>query len=132
MKYTVKKHTKSEFYPIYCKWLETHNFPAISELVLPENVFVFYTEDIPCYCMWLYFTDSKLCWIAFPSSNKNVHYKKREKGMEFLINYILAYCKNKKIKMVLTTSNTDPVIESLTNTGFSIGDKGVNHYIKIL
>lgn len=132
MNYTVKQHSKNEFYPIYCKWLEGHNFPAISELVLPENVFVFYSDDVPCYCIWLYFTDSKLCWIAFPASNKNVNFKKREKGLEFLMNHVLSYCKKKKIKMVLTTSNTSPVIESLKNSGFETGDQGVNHYYKIL
>lgn len=132
MKYSVKQHPKKEFYPIYCKWLETHNFPAIAEILLPENVFVFYTDEVPCYCLWLYFTDSKLCWIAFPASNKNVNFNKRNCGMEFLLNEVLKYCKKKKIAMVITTSNTEKIMESLLITGFVEGDKGVNHYVKIL
>lgn len=132
MKYSVKQHSKKEFYPIYCKWLETHNFPAISDLLLPENVFVFYTDEVPCYCIWVYFTDSKLCWIAFPASNKNVNYKKRTGGMEFLLNEVLKYCKRKKILMVITTSNTETIVEPLLKSGFNEGDKGVNHYYQKL
>lgn len=132
MMFTVKKETKKDFYPTYCKWLETHNFPAISDLLLPENVFVLYADEVPCYCIWVYFTDSKLCWIAFPASNKNVNFKKRTGGMEFLLDEVLKYCKRKKIKMVITTSGTESIMNSLLNSGFSVGDQGVNHYIKTI
>jgi hypothetical protein len=60
MEFIVHKHSKAEFYPIFCKWLEGHNFPEISDLILPENVFICYADEVPIYCIWLYRTDSKL------------------------------------------------------------------------
>lgn len=130
MEFRVHKHSKAEFYPIYCKWLEGHDFPIINGAILPENVFTCYADEVPIYCIWLYFTDSKLCWVAFPASNKNVNYKKKIGGMEFLLNAVLKYCKRKKIETVITTSSTEAIIEPLLKAGFSIGDTGVNHYVK--
>jgi len=130
MEFIVKKHSKEEFYETFCKWLDQHSFPLINELVLPNNVFVCYVGEIPIYCIWLYFTDSKLCWVAFPASNKNVNYKKRLGGMEFLLDSVSRYCKRKKIVSIITTSSTESVIKPLLNSGFELGDSNVNHYIK--
>jgi hypothetical protein len=130
MDYIVQKHSRADFYGTFSEWLEQHSFPQINELVLPNNVFVCYSEGIPIYCIWLYFTDSKLCWVAFPASNKNVNYKKRIGGMEFLLDSVSRYCKRKKIVTIITTSNTDSVIKPLLNSGFELGDSNVNHYIK--
>jgi len=46
MAFLVKRHSKSEFYETFSKWLFNHNFPIINEILLPENVFVCYNEEI--------------------------------------------------------------------------------------
>ena len=46
MAFLVKRHSKPEFYETFSKWLFNHNFPIINEILLPENVFVVYSEDI--------------------------------------------------------------------------------------
>lgn len=68
-------------------------------------------------------------WIAFPASNKNVNYKQRIGGMEFLLEHIKNYAKKKGIMTLFTTSSTTSVVDSLTNTGFEVGDKNVNHFL---
>lgn len=129
----MKKHNKSEFYKTFSHWLDLHHFPRINELILPENVFVTYDkDDYPIYCVWFYFTDSKLAWIAFPASNKNIAYKKRQYGLDFLIKYVCNYAKKKGFLTVITTSGTDSVIESLTKNEFELGDSNISHYIKKL
>lgn len=132
MSFSVKKHSKEEFYETFCKWLDSQNFPQINKEILPENCFVAYVDEIPCYCIWVYFTDSKLAWIAFPASNKNVSYKKKQGGLDYLINYVCDYLKRKKILTVITTSGTENVIKVLEKSGFEIGDSQINHYIKKL
>jgi hypothetical protein len=82
MEFIVHKHSKAEFYPIFCKWLEGHNFPEISDLFF-QKMFL-YADEVPIYCIWLYRTDSKLVWLAWPASNKNVNYKKKVGGMGFV------------------------------------------------
>ena len=129
MAFEVKKHSKEEFYEIFSKWLDLHHFPRINKEVLPENCFVCYKNDLPIYSFWVYYTDSKLMWIAFPASNKNVNYKKRLGGMEFLLEHIKEYAKRKGIITLFTTSSTESIIESLTKSGFEIGDTNVNHMV---
>ncbi len=132
MSFVVKKHSKEEFYKIFSKWLETQNFPSINKEVLPNNCFVCFVDEIPCYCIWVYYTDSKLAWIAFPASNKNVNYNKKKGGLEFLINYVCDYLKNKKVLTVFTTSSTDSVTKSLEKNYFEIGDSNVSHFFRKL
>lgn len=132
MLFSVKKYSKEEFYEIFSKWLETQNFPSINKEVLPNNCFVCYADEIPCYCVWVYFTDSKLAWIAFPASNKNVNYNNKIGGLDFLINYVCNYLKNKKMLTVFTTSSTDSVTRSLEKNNFEIGDSNVSHFFRKL
>ena len=128
MAFEVRKHSKEEFYDVFSTWLDNHQFPRIHKDVLPENVFVCLKEEIPIYCIWTYFTDSKLMWIAWPASNKNVNHKKRIGGMEVLLEHVKNYAKRKGIMTLFTTSGTESIINSLTSVGFEIGDKSINHY----
>jgi hypothetical protein len=130
MAFKVVQKSKDEFYEVFIKWLESHRFPILNKEILPENVFVCLTDDVPCYCIWFYHTNSKLAWIAFPASNKNVNFKKREQGLTYLINEVCKYAKKKKIKTLITTSGTESVVESLLRNDFELGDNNVSHYIK--
>ena len=132
MKFTVKQHSKEDFYETFSKWIAGHHFPPLDKRILPENVFVCYSDDIPVYCVWVYFTDSKLCWIAWPASNSNVISNRKKGGKRFLFEAVSKYCKKKKILLLLTTSSTETIIDSLLLSGFEEGDKGVNHYVKKL
>jgi len=132
MEFTVKKQATDSFYETFKGWLSEHKFPEISRLILPENVFVCYSDGEPVYSTFFYFTDSKLAWVGFPASNKNIPYKNREKGLEFLMEYIVKYAKRKKMAMIITTSGTEAVIKACNGAGFLLGDENVNHYLRIL
>ena len=132
MNFQVKKHSKEEFYETFCNWLATQSFPLINKEILPENVFVLYSDEVPCYCVWIYYTDSKLAWLAFPASNKNVNYNKKKGGLPYLFNHVCDYLKKKKILTAFTTSSTSAVIEALKNSNFEVGDTNVSHFIRKL
>jgi len=134
MQYTVKKHSKDEFYETFSLLLDKHRFPRINDKVLPEICFAVYNEDdIVLYSFWFYFTSSKgLAWLAFPVSNKSIPIKKRRGAFEFLLEHIGNYAKKHGIISLFTTSSTDGVIEPLLKSGFEVGDIGVNHYLKRL
>jgi hypothetical protein len=130
MQYTVKKHSKEEFYPIYQKWLEQHNFPILNDKILGENMFVCYREEIPIYAFPFWFTDSKICIIAFVASNKKISYNKKRGGLDFLISEIIKYAKRKSMMTIYTTTTTDSVITSLKNNGFTNGDLDSSQFFK--
>lgn len=133
MEFIVRKHNKSEFYETYLQWSDDHKFPRVSDLVLPENIFVCYNDDeIPIYSIYFYHTDSKLGWLAFPISNKNVAYNKRNGGLKTLFERVVQYAKNKGYKSLITTSSTKEVISVMNEIGFIEGDINVNQYLRIL
>lgn len=133
MDFQVRKHSKEEFYDTFLNWLVSQSFPLINKEVLPEVCFVLYSGEVPCYSVWVYFTSSKgLAWIAFPSSNKDVNYNKKQGGLTYLFNFVNDYLKKKKILTVFTTSGTENVIKALKESGFEEGDSNISHYVKPL
>jgi len=127
----VEKHSKKEFFPTYEKWLAENGFPYISDLVLPENVFVAYSNDIPCYAVWFYHTDSKMCQIGFPAGNKNINYKIKEGAFAFLFKEVSKYAKRKGYLRIFTTSATESVVKAMIEADFVEGEE-CKHYFKIL
>lgn len=129
MQYTVKKHSKDEFYETFLNWCDLHKFPKIPDITLPENVFVCYKEEVPIYAIWFYHTDSKMSHIAYPISNKKVSYNSRRGGLEFLINEVVKYARRKKIVCLFTTSGTEEVVGTLIKCGFVEADKNVTQFV---
>ena len=130
MQFTVKKHSKADFYSIYAKWLEQHNFPVLSDKILGENIFVCYRDDEPIYAVPFWFTDSKICIIAFVASNKSISYNQKKGGMDYLISEVIKYAKRKKMLTIYTTTTTESVIISLKNNGFTNGDLDSSQFFK--
>ena len=130
MEFRVHKHSKAEFYPIFCKWCIQHSFPVINDGWLPENCFVCSIDGMQIYCLWFWHTDSKLCMIGFPASNKNVNYKKRNGGLEYLLEYVNKYAKRKKYTGIFTNSGTEIIIDSLLKLGYIETDLNVKQLIK--
>lgn len=128
MSFIVKKHSKEEFYPTYCKWSEVHGFPIMNSEVLPQNCFVTYIDDIPIYAMWYWFTDAKVSVLGFMMSDKTVNYKLRIGGKQALIKRIIEYAKSKNQLLLYCPTTSESVIEVIKEFGFSQGDKDSSQY----
>lgn len=126
MAFSVKQLPKSEFYDIFASWLNGHNFPLVRESVLPENAFVCYSGNIPVYCYWVYKTDSKLVWLGYSASNKEVPFSQREGGLGVLVTEIENHCKTLGIEMIITTTGTKSIMNPLIKSGFIVGDACVH------
>lgn len=126
------KVSTKDFYPILEYWWERHHFTAVSRGILPPEVFVVSKGETPIYSMFLYETNSGLCWIAWPLSNPDVSKTEKEGGLDFLIKKVSEYAKEKGFIVSFTTSPVRPVQESLKREGYQEGDVKVNHYLKIL
>jgi len=133
MSFLTAKLSKKAFFPIYTQWCVLHGFPVVNIDWLPESAFVCYTASKePIYCIWGWNTDSKVFWTGFPASNLDIPFEDRNLGLDFLLNFINDYAKNKGYVTVFTTSGTDAVIKSLLKNDFMEGDTNINHYFKIL
>lgn len=130
MEFNVVKHSKEEFYNVFNHWIENHDMPldSIPMEMLPNNIFVCYNGELPIYALPFWFTDSKIGIASVMISNVKINIKKRIGGKEFLINHIVQYAKNKKLKSIFSPTTNKKFIESLLNVGFLQGDEDSSQY----
>lgn len=126
----IGQYNKTEVYEGLCEWWEKHKFPVLDIDFLPETFFTVEVGEEVLYGMFVYRTDSKLAWIAFPISNPDLTKEEKKGGLEFLINGITEILKESGFKYIFTTSPLPVVQEALLNTGFNLGDEKANHYLK--
>lgn len=130
MDFTVVKHSKEEFYNVFNHWIENHDMPlnSINIEMLPKNIFVCYNAQIPIYAIPFWFTDSKIGIASVMVSNKKINYKKKIGGKEFLLEHVIKYAKQKKLKSIFSPTKNDKFIESLLKVGFFQGDDDSSQY----
>jgi urease accessory protein UreE len=121
-----------EFYPILKYWWESHDFTPVDIDMLPEKVFVVVKDDTPIYSMFLYETNSKLCWIAWQLGNPDVSKEIKKGGLTFLIKEVTKYAEKLGYKFSFTTSPVKVIQEALMEEGYLEGDIKINHYLKII
>lgn len=129
---TTAKHRTVDIYKKVYKWWQAHHFPALPLDFLPFEAFTISNDEIELYTVFLYVTDSSLCWLTFPVSNPLASYKEKQGAMKQLFNDVGQYAKKEGYKFMFTTSPLPVVQNALIEAGFSLGDQNVNHYMKLL
>lgn len=134
---------KENFYPVLQQWWKDWEFPEIPFSTLPERIFVVYkkldTIDpnareviTDLYAIPVYLSDSDMCWIGFPTSNKQATKYAKEGALDYLMEKVETCLKYHGYRVLITTSNTPKLMELFDRRGFITSDKGVNYYTKNL
>lgn len=131
MDFKVTVEPKELFYETYENWCATREFPAININQI-DSVFVCFNGDTAIYSCFFWNTNSTFCVIGFPFSNPHAPYKKKKGGMKFMFDEIARIAKEGGYEIIWTTSDTDRVIEGLTESGFKVADTKVDQYYRSL
>lgn len=130
---TVQVGNTKDYYDLVTQWWVGHKFPIVPVDMLPEHLFVTYNSSGELtHFMFIYHTNSNLCWLAFPVSNPNLSKEDRKGCLEGMMKASVEYCKQMGFRYIFTTSPVESIQSKLTSVGFELGDEGVNHYIKML
>jgi len=134
MEFELRIQSRDEFYPTYAKWLEQHSFPIISKVWMPEKAFVSYKDNIPTHVCWFFETDSCLCLIGFPASDKELDSEFKKGGLEFVFSEMIEYAKANHYVSISTYSHPlrQTIVDALIENEFFIADENVINLIKIL
>ena len=100
--------------------------------LLPTNGVAIYKDEVLLGSMFIYSTDSKLAWIAYPLFEYNYRLKDRKELIDKLYDYTLFVVEYLGFATVITTSSHRSVLKSLNERGFITGDEGVTQMIKNL
>lgn len=137
----VRQESTEDFYNTVKDWWNNKSilyegkrisYPIIPIPILPKTVFIVSNDGEDLYCMFFYHTDSRLAWIAYPTSNPFVEKAKREGALDYLTLEVEKYAKEEGYYLLFTTSPVKPVQDCLMRVGFVVGDETVNQYYKQL
>ena len=104
------------------EWWKWFRFPVPARKFLPEDGKggVMITKDgIDIVAGFVFFTNSKLCWIEFIVSNPEYKNKDRKQAIVECIKKLCFIAKNKGYKAVFTSIKSENLIESYKKAGFN-------------
>ena len=128
-----KLEDKSNFYPTLVEMWKSHNFPVMPINRVANRIFTMYSnEGVILYAVQVYITDSTMCQLSFPTSNKQASSEDKRGALENLIEIIQVCMKYEGYDLIYTTSAHPKIIKILNEKGFYTGDENVTYYSKPL
>lgn len=125
---------RESFYDTLVEWWKEWGFPIIAKEMIPNRIFVVFDKETQTdlYALPVYITDTSLCWIGFPTSNRKASKEMKKGALEYILDVMTHTLKYEGYKMIMTTSNTPKLMDEFLNSGFEETEQGVNYYIKLL
>lgn len=129
---------KTEDYPMLCRWWSWFRFPAPPIECLPSNgenslggAIVMNGKTEIC-AGFLYFTNSKMCWLEFIVSNPDYREKDRKEAIQYLIYELSEIAKRKGFKVVFTSVKHPSLIKHYSDCGYSNSGSNTTEMVKLL
>lgn len=98
-------------YNTISKWCESYNMIPYAKDALSDAGFII--DDI-C-AVWLYKTNSKVCYMENCIANKEIDKSLRNEGIDILFNKVIDEAKNNGYKFMVSSSNLSNIIDRLTS-----------------
>lgn len=127
------RYIEQSDYEMLVDWWKFWKFPAPPIEMLPDSGVIVNKNGVDICAGFIYFTNSKTCWIEFIVSNPNV--RQKEDRREAIINVIDILCsigKNNGYTIAYTSLKNESLQNKYLECGFVEGSKNCNEYIKRL
>lgn len=127
------RYIEQSDYEMLVDWWKFWRFPAPPIEMLPDSGVIVNKDGVDICAGFIYFTNSKTCWIEFIVSNPNV--KQKEDRREAIANVIEVLCsigKNNGYTIAYTSLKNESLQNKYLECGFIEGSKNCNEYIKRL
>ena len=121
-----RNHTEED-YKTFCEWWESWGWPAIPYEFLPKNSIVV-CGDEPICAVFLYKTDTPICWAENYISSK--HSKNRNEALDMLFSVMSERVKDMGCNVVMSSVRHNGLAKRLIKNDFIESDKGLTNYIK--
>jgi len=123
---------KNSFYHTLVEWWDNWGFPCVQKSSIPNSIFIVSKNEEDLYAIPIYKTDSDICWIGFPTSNRKAEKENKEGSLDFLMSKIEDVMKQEGFNIILTTSGTPKLMSLFSMREFTASDEGVTFYTKKL
>lgn len=116
-------------------WWSFWKFPAPAQEMLPDNGLcgiMISKNEVNISAGFLFFTNSKICWLEYIVSNPEYRSKDRSEAIQLLINELSAIAKEKGFKVMFTTLKNPNLINHYKKCGYLMGSTGTCEMIRLL
>jgi len=113
-------------------WWSARDMTPPPSFILPEDAYVRLSEEELTHILFLYKTNSSICWVGFPTANPDNDSVSKEVGLKSLLEYCEGEAKSEGYSVMFTTTNTPRVEFALGELGYKVGDQDINQHIKLL
>jgi hypothetical protein len=120
-------------YPQLVEWWKWHRFSPPLQEMLPDNgtCGIMLSKDGINICTgFIYFTNSKMCWIEFIVSNPDYRESDRKECLELLINSLCNLAGNYGFKVAYTNLKNASLIDRFTDCEFVKGSVNTTEMIR--
>lgn len=123
---------KEEDYTELLTWWKWHRFPAPDLEMLPNSGVMISKEGINICAGYIYFTNSKICWIEFIVSNPNYRELDRKEAIKELILQLGYIAKDNGFKVAYTNLKNPSLIKCFSDVGYHEGSINTTEMISLL
>lgn len=125
----IKPYNKSQ-YAILDSWWKAHNWPSITESLLPSIGFIVWQGIQPLTAGFLYTTNSKFGVVEWVISNPLSDRIERDAALDLLIDQLIKTASELNIDTLFTTTKHAKLIERYKSHEFIIGDEKMTTLIR--
>lgn len=111
------------------KWWKDWGWPPFPQEFLPQGAMVKHGDDKVC-AVFLYETNTPICWIENYISNKDLSKEVRDGGLNLLIDAALDIAKDNGFKVAMSAVKHNNLSRRLLEKGFVESDNGLTNYIR--
>lgn len=127
------RYIEQSDYEMLVDWWKFWKFPAPPIEMLPDSGVIVNKNGVDICAGFIYFTNSKTCWIEFIVSNPNVRQKEdRREAITNVIDVLCSIGKNNGYTIAYTSLKNESLQNKYLQCGFIDGSKNCNEYIKRL
>lgn len=127
-----KRYVTAEDYQELSRWWKDWGWHPVPQNCLAPTGLMIENDGVPVCAVWLYRTDSPVCWAEYYVSSKDAAPEVRRMALDFLIGCIVDEATEMGFKFVMSSVKHNSLCRKLENNGFLQSDQGMTHYIKVL
>lgn len=118
-------------YAEFKSWWKAWGWEPFPKPFLPETGLVVYEGNTNICAVWLYRTDTAICWVENMISNKE--YKgKRNEAILLLLSEIEKEAKSQGFKMIITATKCKGLVKKFIDSGYIESDKAMEHFVRVV
>lgn len=118
MKISVDKYDHEKHMKLVASWYFKYDILPVPEKWLSTSGYVVNIDETPVAALWLYLTDSKICYLEHLISDKDIEKESKRFAILVLGKYIMEDAKNLGYDLMLSMSINEGAMSMILDIGF--------------